>query len=1041
MKKIFFYLLVIQVIAVSYAGAQSRVVNGQVSDSSGEAIVGATIVEKGFPANGTSTNASGNFKLNLKGTSNIIIVTNVGFIAREVAVGTAANTRVILKNAGNAAMNEVVVVGYGRQKKVTLTGAVSTVTGKELRENPTASLQNTLSGRLPGFFSQQSSGRPGNDGATFFIRGQSSYNNGSNTPLIIVDDIEFSYDQFARLDPNEIETLSILKDASTTAVYGVKGANGVVVVTTRRGSTRTPQISLRVENSLNQPTIIPHYLDAYETALLYSQAEANDNVPVISRRFRPTELDTFKNNLDPYGHPNVNWRDVLFKKFSKQYRANFDISGGSEKVKYFISLGYLNQDGILKDYSKNSDVRNNFYHNRYNYRSNLDMKITSTTDLRLDLFGNIGETNTPSVGSPFGYNDVFYDYSSFLTLSPFAYPIYNPNGTLGYSAAQRANSNYNTNNIIGRLTNYGFNRSYENNITLNAIANQRLDFITKGLSVKGTVSYASNYGYSRSQTRSSFPSFIYTPSTNTYEPRDANVFRITRYFAGYGAGSTIRRTNFQAMINYDRTFNRHRVYGLILMNQSSTQQFSSNSAYNFVPNNFRGFTGRAGYNYKEKYLFEFNAGYNGSDLFSEKNRYGFFPAVSAGWNISSEPFFSNNIKVVDRLKIRGSYGLVGNDKIGSGFNYFYVQTYAGSGSYNFGNTSNNFNGIAEGRLPNENVTWEKEKKLDIGLEFGLFKNKLNGTVEYFNNNRFDILTNRGTVSAVFGQALPPVNLGEVNNSGYEIELNYAGNIGKDFGYRLKGTYSVAKNKIVFQDEPSSQYAYQAYTGHSIGQQRVYQWTGTFYKDSADIAKSPRTLQTALPGDLKYEDLNGDGLINQFDQAVLGFSNVPNTTYGFQIGFNFKGFNISAFFQGAKNFNVRAGAEAIRPFSANLTEVHKYSWTPALGDNAKFPRLTLGAGVSDPLGNPSTFWFIPGDYLRLKTAEFGYTFPKKITERLKIQALKLYANGYNLLTWTKLDQLYELDPEILPATVNTTLTTDRVNYPPQRTFNFGLSVTF
>jgi TonB-linked SusC/RagA family outer membrane protein len=1046
MKKFFLFLLIFQASWTLTAHGQDKVVAGQVTDTTGP-VIGASIIEKGLPTNGTTSDQDGNFRLSLRGTSNTIIVSTTGHITREVNLQGRSYVSVNMVSRGATAMNEVVVVGFGRQKKVTMTGAVSSVNGKELRENPSASLQNTLSGRLPGFFSQQTSGRPGADGATFYIRGQSSYNVGSNQPLIIVDDIEFTYDQFARIDPNEIESLSILKDASTTAIYGVKGANGVVIVTTRRGRTGAPQISVRTETSLMQPAKIPHYLGSYETALLYNQAMLNDyranppgnppgSIPFVPR-FSDRDLELYRDGTDPYGHPDINWREVLFKKFSRQYRANFDISGGSERVKYFVSLGYLMQDGILKNFSKASDINSNYFHNRYNYRSNLDIKVTKSTDLRLDLYGNIGQVNTPNVGSPFGYNDVFYEYSSFYSLAPWAYPLYNPDGTYGYSQWQRSTgggNNYNTNNIIGRLSHYGYNRSNENNINLITTATQKLDFLAKGLSLKGTLSYASTYGYSRSMTRDQFPSFIYNPDTKGYEPRDANVYRMRRLFIGYNPGSTIRRVNVQAILNYDRTFKSHRVYALGLVNQSSVMQFSSNSAYNFIPNNFRGFTGRIGYSYKEKYLFEMNSAYNGSDLFAEENRYGFFPAVSAGWNISEEKFFANTFKFIDRLKLRGSYGLVGNDRIGGGFNYYYQQTYSGSSGYSFGIQHNQYGGIIEGRLPNEEVTWEKENKLDLGIDFGLFGNKLSGAIDYFDNNRYDILTSRGTVSAVFGQALPPVNLGRVNNHGYEIELNYNSSIGKEFTYRLKGTYSVAKNKILYQDEPSQLYDYQSFTGNSIGQQRVYIWTGSFYKDSADIANSPRTVSPAYPGDLKYADMNKDNLINQYDMVVTGYSNVPNTTYGFQVGFSFKGFSLSTFFQGAKNFNVRAVAEAIRPFSSNMMEVHKRAWTPELGDNAAFPRLSFNPGVSDALSNPSTFWFLPGDYLRLKTAELAYSLPKKLVDRMKVRSIRVYTNGYNLLTWTKLSKLYELDPEI-----NTN--SDRVIYPPQRIFNFGLNVTF
>jgi TonB-linked SusC/RagA family outer membrane protein len=1037
-------ILAMQLTALLQVSAQSKVVTGQVADSTGP-VSGVSVTEKGIASNGVSTNAAGKFSITLKGSSNVVIISAVGFITQEMDVTNRNNISITLI-AESKALEDVVVIGYAKQKKVTLTGAVSTVSGAELRENPSASLQNTLAGRLPGFFSVQPTGRPGADGATFFIRGQSSYNTGSNSPLIIVDDIEFSYDQFARIDPNEIESLSILKDASTTAVYGVKGANGVVIITTRRGKTGPPQISARVETSMQQPTRIPKYLDAYETTSLYNQVQIEENRlvpnPSFVRRFSDADLAHYKNGTDPYGHPSVDWYKELFKKFSKQYRANFDISGGTERVKYFVSLGGLFQDGMVKNFSKSQDVNANYFHIRYNYRSNVDIKVTSTTDLRVDLSGNIGEINTPNVGSPFGYNDVFYEYSSFYSLAPFAYPVYNPNGSLGYSNWQLNggynNSAYNTNNIVGRLTHYGYSRSNENNMNFIASANQKLNFITKGLSFKGTASYASSYGYSKSMTRDQFPSFIpvYDSVNNKYNytPRDASIYRVRRFFSGYNAGNTIRTLTLQAIMNYERTFGRHHIYGLALVSQGTDIRVNTNSFYNYIPNNYRGFTGRAGYNFKEKYLFEFNAAYNGSDRFAKENRYGLFPAVSIGWNIAKESFINTHLGIINNFKLRASYGLVGNDKIGGSFNYYYLPSWSNSGTINFGTTSNTFTGIREGTLGNNEVTWEKEKKLDIGLDFGLFKNKLFGTVDYFKNQRYDILTTRGTVSAVFGQTLPPVNLGIVDNEGYEIELNYNGKIGKNFILRLKGTWSVAKNKIVFADEPTFTNKYQAFTGNGIGMQRVYRFIG-YYKDSADIANSPKPSTTPYPGDLKYADLNKDGKIDGFDQEVTGYSNVPNTTYGFQIGFSYKGFSFNTFFQGAINFNVRAVAEAIRPFASNLTEIHKRAWTPGQGDNAVFPRLYISVpSASDALAFPSTFYLISGNYLRLKTAEIAYTIPPKLVKWLGVENIRIYSNGYNLLTWTQLDKLYDFDPEI-------STNTDRTIYPPQRIINFGTTVTF
>lgn len=1049
MKKIFYLVLTICCLASVRLMAQTTQITGTVSDTTGSTLPGAVITEKGTP-NATQANASGRFTLTLKGTQKILVFSMVGFRTQEVSLGNRLTISVRLRETTNN-LSEVVVVGYGKQKKITSTGAISSVSGAELRANPSSAIQNTMAGKVPGFFSQQTSGRPGADGATFYIRGVSSYNSGSTSPTIYVDDIEYTLDQFSRLDANEIESVTVLKDAAATAVFGVRGANGVIVVTTRRGKLGSPEITFRGETSLQEPTVFPTFLNSYDAATLYNQGRKNDGQ---AAQFTDADLAAYRDHTDPYGHPDVNWKKELFNKFSSQYRGNFDVSGGTESVRYFVSAGYLHQDGMVKDFGSKVGVNNNFFNDRYNYRSNLDMKLTRTTDLKIDLSGNISTINVPQVGSPNGWNDVFADYGSIWTLAPWAYPIYNPDGSLGYSQWARSPGTggtvYDVNNVVGRLTYLGYNRTFENNMNVVTTANQKLDFITNGLSLKGTLSYASQYNNpTLSMSGGDFPSYIYDPVANTYSPRNTNVFRVRRLIRGSGNGSTIRILTTQAALNYDRSFGYHHITALGLFLQQSDTRNSSDATYNFIPSSFRSYVGRLAYNYRQRYLLEFNSAINGSDRFLAAHRYGFFPAVSAGWNISEEDFFKKNISVMNRLKIRGSYGVVGNDKLGS-FTYYYQQTYSTGGSQVFfGNPSaNTSSGIYEGTLGNLQVSWEKERKLDLGIEMSFFKDRLSATVDYFDNNRFDILTDRsgktdsrfGSVSLVFGQTLPPVNLGKVNNKGVEFELNYNGSIGKDLSFAVKGTYSIAKNKIVFADEPSYQYDYQAYTGHAINTQRVYTWIG-FYQDAADIAASAKPAGlTVRPGDLKYADLNGDGIINGFDAKVQGDPNVPTQTGGVNLSIRYKNFNIGAFFQGARGFNVRGVAEAIQPFGSNFMAIHQQAWTPELGNNAKFPLLSFIPGISDSRAYPSTFWLIPGDYIRLKTAEIGYTLPKAWTSKLKMKEIKVYSNGYNLFTWTKLGSLYQLDPEINQGSTGSS-GTDRTNYPPQRVFNFGISITF
>jgi TonB-linked SusC/RagA family outer membrane protein len=1031
-------ITIILSLAALFAHAQNRLIQGTVRDVQGT-IPGATVIEKGIPANGVAASIDGKFKITLRGTSQVLIVKSQGYVTKEVAVN--GSTLDVILEANSQDLNEVVVVGYGSVPKKTLTGAQSAVSGADIRENPSASLQNTLSGRITGFISQQTTGQPGSDGANFLVRGISSLN-GNNSPLIIVDDIEYNYDQFRNIDPNEVESVTILKDASQTAVYGIKGANGVVVVTTRRGKTGKPRISFRNDYALMQPTKLPTYLDSYNTALLVNQANTNDGV---TPRWTAADLALFQNGQDPYGHPNINWRDELFKKFSDQFKSTFDVQGGTESIKYFVSLGYLNQGGQTKDFSSGQGYDGNYFNKRYNYRSNLDIKANKNLDLQINAYGNIGQVNAPSVYYPStngNKNDVFGEYGSYLALAPYAYPITNPDGSWGYSNYQANVTNYVTPNIIQRLTLDGYNRTNLNNMVLSAQANQKLDFITKGLSARGLIAYTNNYSNSIGLTRVNLPSYIYNPTANTYTPAFANIYRLERLGTNYNSSSTQRRLTAQASLSYDRSFGNHHINSLLLYNLSNYNTSLPTGSinytnYNFVPSITLGTTARVTYDFKQKYIVTLSGAYNGTDRFQK--HYGFFPSVSAAYNIAEESFLKNNLAFINVLKFRGSYGLVGSDALSSGQTYVYLQSYNPSGgnqAISFGETNGGSlpanNGLQEGTLPNSNVTWDKSRQLNIGVDFA-FLNKINGSVDVFTNDRYDQLIQRGTVSAIFGQTLPPVNLGKTQNRGFEVELNYHDKIGKDFTFNVRGTYSKVTSKVIFQDEPSTQYPWQFYTGHTLGAQARYHYLG-FYS-AADIA-NPAVAKAAAgvtkAGDLRYEDLNADGVIDGRDQAVSDLTNTPVNNFGAQLGFAYKGFSVSTLFQGATHFVIAGSEEAIRAFSANLQAIHQQAWTPELGNNAKYPYLTTTRTISDP-SSASDFWTISGNYLRLRTAEVAYTFPSKMVNRIGLQSLRIYLSGNNLYTWSDAYKKYALDPEA-------TYGTAQQNYPPLRIYNIGLSIT-
>lgn len=1001
--------------------AQNRSISGIITGENGP-LQGVTVVEKDVQGNGVATNTDGRFLLNLKGRGQVIIVSLVGYLTQEINIAGRTTITVNLKDDVKG-MEDVVVIGYGRKTKITNAGAVSSVSGAEIRKNPSSSIQNTLAGRLPGFTTQQRSGQPGADAAQFFIRGVNSYT-GSNTPLVIVDDVEYNLSRVGQLDPNEIESISILKDASTTAIYGIRGANGVLVITTRRGVTGRPQINVRSELGLSQNIFKPKILGSYDVAVLTNEAYANSGIPLL---YSPRDLQLYKDGSDPFGHPDVDWYETLFNKTSKQIRNNIDFSGGTESVKYFVSLGQLWQNGLLKDFSKASEVNNNFYYKRYNFRSNLDIQATKNLKVRLDITGIFDERNQPNTNSPNG-NGLFGELMSYGYLRPNAYPVYNPNGTYGW------NRDIITLNAVGRIATQGYTRNYNNELNIVFRPEQKLDFITKGLSAYGLISYASSQSSTRGLARSNinFLSYYFNSLDSTYTPSNTNLFRIPQFNLTGGGNNVVKKTNIQGGLNYQRSFGVHNVSALALYNRVS----DINGVV--VPVNTKGITGRISYDYNRRYLLEAVAAYNGTDQFAEGRRYGWFPAVSAGWNVSEEKFFRKTLPVFDLFKIRGSYGLVGLD--GNLGVYAYDQVYAGSTGYNFGLTSTPTNGIIEGTLGNNTITWEKERKMNIGVDLTLFKNHLSITADYFDNNRSDILTTRQSVPLLIGIGLPPKNIGKTNNRGYDGEITYR-NATKNFSYSARGTFSFAKNKIVFQDEANPRFPWLARTGQPIGQPFGYIFDG-YYASDAELAnpKTPKPTTPVFPGDIRYRDLNGDAIIDAFDQRPIGKPNLPQTTLGLNLSVAYKNISFNMFLVSAMDYTLQLNGEAIATFNSNFQPIHLGRWTPQTAATATFPVLRFPSSVtSNPQANTSqsqsTFWQISdAKYLRLKTAEIGYDLPQSWLKAINVKSARIYANGYNLLTFTNVTKRFQADPEVNSNGIIR-------DYQNQRIFNFGANVSF
>jgi len=714
-------------------------------------------------------------------------------------------------------------------------------------------------------------------------------------------------------------------------------------------------------------------------------------------------------------------------------------------VKYYLSLGYLHQDGMLKNYAT-EDFNNQYYLKRYNVRSNVDINVTKSTLLKIGINGVIDEVNTPNLPDPrrTGGALPFFARISSGTLSSWLFPAYNEDGTFGGRSGNAST------NPVALLKWGGYSRNFKNNLTGNTSVEQKLDFITPGLKAKGLLAVTNNWAFSRDLTRNTFLEYQYDPISGKYNACTPDTYVLPKLSTASSYSSPYLQLNSQLHLSYSRKFGNHNLSALVLAKWDSGRTGAS------TPDNSKGFNGRISYDYKTRYMVELSGAYNGSDKFKAKKRYDLFPALGLGWNLSEEPMLKHFLKQnasIDYWKVRSSYGIVGSDYFSSSFSNYYVEKYAVSGSYYFGENPTSLSGMILSQLPNDNVSWEKEKKLDVGTDLRMFKNQLGISFDYFFNERYDILIARGTLPGYVGivsSALPPQNVGKNQNKGYDGEITWNSKIGNDFKYTIKGTFSHSENKVIFRDEALNMYPSLMQTGHNIGRMVGYVWDG-YYQSYSEIAAGPtdKLNRTLRPGDLKFQDISGpegkpDGVIDPYDQKDIGH-NYPDVTFGFSLGCSYKNFDFSVLFQGAtggvlnSNTLLQIGNDNGVP-----SEIHTKRWTYfdqnstfvtdeakliEMNKNAEYPRL----GGSN--WQSSTYWLRPTDYLRLKNFEVGYNLPEKWMKAVRLSKVRLFANGLNLITWSGLN-LYEVDPE--------SNTGDRAaysSYPQQRLFNFGFQVTF
>ena len=988
--------------------SQTRHIAGRVIDAeTKEPIIGATVWVKDS-ALGTNTNVDGAFDYTFTGHYGYIAVSYIGYQTQEFPVTNLP--KVIELSAGNE-LDEVVVVGYGTQKKASVVGSIASVSVNDIRM-PTAKISNNLAGQLAGVISVQRSGEPGAS-STFWIRGISTFGS-STTPLVLVDGIERDLDL---VDIEDIKDFSILKDAAATAIYGVRGANGVILITTREGIVGKPQINIRFEAGMVQPTKVPDMLDAVQFAELWNAAAG-------SEVYTPEVIQKYRDGSDPDLYPNVDWVDYLYKDLSFNERVNVNVTGGSSTAKYYISGGFYNEDGLFaRDNMK--EYNTSVFFRKFNFRSNVEVQLHKYTKLNVNLATTFERKNEPGTAA-----STIWDYA--VKSAPNDFPAVYSHGQQPGPGANNGENPY----VL--LTQTGYREKFYNTAQSLFVLTQDLgDWVTKGLtvSIKGSFDAQNENNLGRTKTS---PQWLATGRNEAGE-LEFNQTKIGEENLTYKqTNKGYRSVYFEAVANWARTFGKHDLSALFLYQQSQRNDVGIDKSQPelALPYRHQGIAGRITYSYDNRYFIEGNFGYNGSENFSPGKRFGFFPSVAAGYVISNEKFFEPVRGVIDLLKIKASYGIVGNDKIGTGDNvrrFIYNETVVPGNSYNFGTSTQSYAGTRLGDWANPNVGWEEAHKLNVGVDLSLFS-KLKISADYFKERREGIFLERASIPVYVGLSTKPwVNIGKMRNSGVDASLEYHQTIGQDLHLTVRGNFTYARNMIVDQDQPDYKYLYMNRTGQARYQTFGLVAAGLF-RDQADIDAWPKqSFGDVEPGDIKYLDLNGDGVVDSYDVKPIGYTAIPEIVYGFGFSLQWKAFDFSAFFQGVGHVNFSTRTDQTQGFiarnsrEANLfSDVYDNYWTPERLD-AKYPRLFIGTNNNN--NQNSSFWMANGRYMRLKNLEIGYTLPKHISQKMAMQNMRVYLSGVNLFTFSPF-KLWDPD-----------LQTGATNYPNNRIINIGLTIGF
>lgn len=1039
-------------LGLSYAALAQDIVEvrGVIVDAQKTPLIGVSISVKDAPGLGTTTDNKGNYKIKVEKYKTLVF-SSVGYQKQEILVKDTYTIDLTLKESETSVLDEVVVTGTGTQKKLTLTGAASTVDVSTMKSNPTSSVTNALAGNVPGVMAMMQSGQPGRNISEFWIRGISTFGGGS-AALVLVDNVERDIND---INIEDIETFTVLKDAAMTAIYGSRGANGVILITTKRGKEGKININFKDETIYNTRTITPEFEDGVTYANLLNEARITRNFEPI---YRPEELEILRLGLDPDLYPNVNWKDLLLKDGAMTYRANLNMTGGGATARYFVSGSYVDEGGMYKtDETLRNDYNTNANYKRWNYRLNTDINVTKSTVLKVGVAGSLDKRNSPGLGDA----DL---WGSFFGYSPISTPVLYSNGrvpTIGDG---------NRINPWVMSTQSGFNENWENKVQTDVTIEQNFDFITKGLRLRGIVGFDT---YNNNNiTRIKQPELWHAERA-----RDENGNLIFTHMAnpkemaqgGYSEGN--RREFYDVMLNYDRSIGDHNLGAVARFTRDAftkTVDLGSDIK-NGVSRRNQALAGRLTYNWKSRYVADFNFGYTGSENFAMGQQYGFFPAVAAAWNISEEPFVKNNIPWLNLFKLRYSWGKVGNDQLKIGdnnerFPYLYTideiwrRDDRGNlildangqripvGGYQWADygIDRYYGGIRYSQVASPYITWEMATKNNLGLDIALFRDKIVANLDFFDEKRTGIYMERKFLPSMVGlESIPRANVGGVKSRGFDGRLEYKQKIG-ELNLTARSNITYSKNEITAIDEENNVYGYQNQKGYRVDQSVGLIALGLF-KDYDDIRNSPKqqfdnNIPNYQPGDIKYKDVNGDGVVNDGDRVAIGATRRPNLIYGIGASASWKGFDLSVHFQGSGKSTFSIYGKTVQAFrEGEWGQVMKgvmgdNRWISAdiSGDpstenpNASYPRLSFGDNTNN--FRESTFWLKNGQYLRLKTLDIGYTLPKHLTNRIKTNSIRIFLIGSNLLTWSKF-KLW--DPELA--------TPRGEDYPLPKSFTFGINV--